>query len=149
MRAHCGSPPRPTDPRRRAFALLLGAFLLLGPAGCSRQPARDTALSFEDLSDTLGLAQGAPILTSFEPYRITGQALRVRGTANLPDGTRLQVSIVCVATGKTVLIAQMTVEGRAFETAPLMGPRGPLPVDLYRFDIRRPPLMAFRVRKGP
>jgi hypothetical protein len=75
------------------------------------------------------------VLTSFEPYRITGQALRVRGTASLPDGTRLQVSIVRVATGETVHIAQMTVEDGAFETAPLMGERGPLPVDLYRFEV--------------
>jgi hypothetical protein len=109
--------------------------LLIGPVGCGRRQARDTALSFEDLSDTAGLSQGAPILTTFEPYRITGQALRVRGTADLPDGTRLQVSIVRVATGETVLVAQMTVEDKAFETAPLMGSRGPLPVDLYRFDM--------------
>ena len=59
----------------------------------------------------------------------------MRGTASLPDGTRLQVSIVRVATGETVLVAQVTVEDGAFETAPLMGPRGPLPVDLYRFDV--------------
>jgi hypothetical protein len=109
--------------------------LLIGPVGCSRRQARDAALSFEELSDTTGLAQGALILTSFEPHRITGQALRVRGTANLPDGTRLQVSIARAATGETIMIAQVTVEDMAFETAPLWGPRGPLPVDLYRFDV--------------
>jgi len=59
----------------------------------------------------------------------------VRGTASLPDGTRLQVSIVRVATGETILVAQMTVVDKAFETEPLMGSRGPLPVDLYRFDV--------------
>jgi hypothetical protein len=134
MCAHRGSQPQARG-LRRAFALLLGVILLTGPAGCSRRQARDTALSFEELSDTAGLARGAPILTSLEPHRITGQALRVRGTASLPDGTRLQVSIVRVATGETVLIAQMTVEDEAFETAPLMGTRGPLPVDLYRFDV--------------
>ena len=117
------------------FALLLSVILLVGPVGCSHRQTRDTALSFEDLSDTTGLARGAPILTSFEPYRITGQALRVRGTASLPDGTRLQVSIVRVATGETLLIAQVTVEDKSFETAPLMGPRGPFPADLYRFDV--------------
>jgi len=120
---------------RRAFAVLLGAALVAGLLGCGRRSARGTALSFEDLSDTTGLARGAPILTSFEPHRITGQALRVRGTADLPDGTRLQVSIVRVSTGETVMVAQVTVEGRAFETAPLMDVRGPLPVDLYRFDV--------------
>ena len=134
MCAHCGSRPHTRD-RWRAFVLLLGAILLIGPVGCSRRPARDSTLSFEDLSDTTGLARGAPILTSFEPYRITGLALRVRGTASLPDGTRLQVSIVRVATDETILVAQMTVEDKAFETEPLMGSRGPLPVDLYRFDV--------------
>jgi hypothetical protein len=115
--------------------LLLGAFLLTGPVGCSRGRPRDTALRFEDLSDTTGLSRGTPILTSFDPHRITGQALRVRGTAHLPDGTRLQVSVVRVATGETILIAQMTVEDGTFESGPLMGARGPFPVDLYRFDV--------------
>ena len=119
----------------RGFALLLGAILLVGPVGCSLRQALDTALSFEDLSDTLGLSRGAPILTSFEPYRITGRALRVRGTASLPAGARLQISIVRVATGETLLIAQVTIEDKAFETAPLVGPRGPFPVDFYRFDV--------------
>jgi hypothetical protein len=115
--------------------MLLCVILLIGPLGCSRRQARDTALSFEELSDTTGLTRGAPILTSFEPHRITGQALRVRGTASLPDGTRLQVSIACVATGETLMITQVTVENTAFETTPLWGPSGPLPVDLYRFDV--------------
>jgi len=136
MRTPRGSLPRTRDSWRRALVLLLGAILLPGLAGCSRRPARDAGLSFEDLSDTTGLTQGAPILTSFEPYRITGQALRVRGTASLPDGTRLQVTIVRVATGEIALVAQVTVQDRAFETAPLMGLSGPLPVDLYRFDVR-------------
>ena len=135
MRAACGSRSPALGPWRRVIALLLSAILLAALAGCSRRQARDDALSFEDLSDTTGLSRGGPILTSFEPYRITGQALRVRGTASLPDGTRLQVSIVRVATDETILVAQMTVEDKAFETEPLMGSRGPLPVDLYRFDV--------------
>jgi hypothetical protein len=134
MRAPRGSQPQAGD-LWRAFALLLGAVLLIGAPGCDRREARDPALSFEELSDTTGLSQGAPILTSFDPYRITGQALRVRGTASLPDGTRLQVSIVRVATDEAVIVVQMTVENRTFETEPLWGPRGPLPVDLYRFDV--------------
>ena len=114
MCAHRESHPPARDPWWRACALLLSVILLVGPAGCSHRRTRDTALSFEDLSDTTGLARGAPILTSFEPYRITGQALRVRGTASLPDGTRLQVSIVRVATDETLLIAQVTVEDKSF-----------------------------------
>jgi|WetSurMetagenome_2_1015567.scaffolds.fasta_scaffold762592_1 hypothetical protein len=135
MCAPCGSRPPARNPWRRVTTLLLGTILLAALAGCSRRQAGDSALSFEDLSDTTGLSRGGPILTSFEPYRMTGQALRVRGTANLPDGTRLQISIVRVATGETILVAQMTVEDKAFETEPLMSSRGPLPVDLYRFDV--------------
>lgn len=134
MCAPCRTQPQARD-LRRALALLPGVILLIGALGCGRRQTPDTALSFEELSDTTGLSQGAPILTSFEPYRITGQALRLRGAASLPDGTRLQVSIVRVATGETILVAQMTVEDKAFETAPLWGPAGPLPVDLYRFDV--------------
>ena len=129
-----GARPRTPGPWR-VLVLLLGAVLLAGTAGCSGRSARDTTLSFEDLSDTAGLSRGEPVLTSFEPHRITGMALRVRGTASLPDGTRLQVSIVRVTTGETLMIAQVTVEDGAFETAPLVGPRGPFPVDLYRFDV--------------
>jgi len=132
----------PADPirsRTRAAALSLVALatatLLLGAAGCGRRPERADSLRFEDLSDTSGLTRGKPILTSFEPYRLNGGAMRLRGTADLPDGTRLQVSIVRRATEETVLIVQATVEKRGFETAPLMGPRGPLPEDLYRFEV--------------
>ncbi len=134
MRARGGSRPRAGAPSR-ALALLVGAVLLIGPTGCTRRQQGGGALSFEDLSDPATLTRGKPILTSFEPYRITGQALRVRGSARLPDGTRLQVSIVRVATGEPLLVAQVTVERGSFESAPLMGTRGPLPVDLYRFDV--------------
>ena len=134
MSAPSGSRRRTRAPGR-AFALLLGVIFLAGPTGCGQRSARNSALTFEDLPDTAGLSHGAPILTSFEPYRITGQAIRVRGTAQLPDGTRLQVSIVRVATGETVMIAQVSVEDHAFETGPLVGPRGPFPLDLYRFDV--------------
>jgi hypothetical protein len=134
MCALCGSQPQARTPWR-AVVLLLGVGILIGMPGCGRREARDNALSFEDLSDTTKLSQGAPILTSFEPHRITGQALRVRGTASLPDGTRLQISVVRVATGEGIIVLQMKVRDGAFETDPFMGPRGPLPVDLYRFDV--------------
>jgi hypothetical protein len=116
-----------------SLVVLLGALLLA--TGCGRRSGGTGALSFEELSDTTGLSRGAPILTAFEPYRMTGGALRVRGRASLPDGTRLQVSVVRVASGESVLIAQVTIQDQAFETAPLMNPRGPFPVDLYRFDV--------------
>jgi hypothetical protein len=115
--------------------LLPAVFLLAGAGGCGGRQGRQAQLSFQDLSDTTGLSRGAPILSSFEPVRITGNALLVRGTADLPDGTRLQISVVRAATNETVHITQVTVKDRAFETQAIFGPRGPLPVDLYRFDV--------------
>ncbi len=120
---------------RPAGLLLAGALLLVLLPGCGREAAEETSLSFEDLSDTTGLSRGAPILTEFEPYRLRGGAMRVRGRADLPDGTRLQVSIVRVATNETVQVIQVTLADRAFESAPFMSPAGPLPEDLYRFDV--------------
>jgi hypothetical protein len=119
----------------RAPALLAGVLLLSLLSGCGRKAEQSAPLSFEEISDTTGLSRGAPVLTAFEPYRLPGGAMRVRGTAELPDGTRLQVSIVRVATGEAVQVVQVTLQDGAFETAPFMGPRGPLPEDLYRFDV--------------
>lgn len=119
----------------RTAALLAGVLLLGLLSGCGRKAGQGAPLSFEELSDTTGLANGTPLLTAFEPYRLQGGAMRVRGRADLPDGTRLQVSVVRAATNETVKIVQVTLEAGAFETAPFMGPRGPLPEDLYRFDV--------------
>lgn len=121
--------------RGRMAALLAGVLLLSLLSGCGRKGGQSAPLSFEELGDTTGLARGAPLLTEFEPYRLQGGAMRVRGRADLPDGTRLQVSVVRAATNETVKIVQVTLADGAFETAPFMGPRGPLPEDLYRFDL--------------
>lgn len=125
---------RPT-PRRTAclaVALLFAAAL----AGCGpRDQHRSSSLSFEELSDTAGLSRGASILTALEPYRLPGGSLRVRGSAGLPDGTRLQITIVRASTGETVRQIQVLVQDHAFESPPLMSDRGPFPPDLYRFDV--------------
>ncbi len=128
--------PRRARPGRRAACLALAAALVLagGIAGCGRR-SNVSPLSFEELSDTTGITRGAPILTALEPYRITGDALRIRGRAELPDGTRLQITIAEAATGKRVDVVQVTVRDRKFETAPLWGERGPLPPALYRFVV--------------
>lgn len=119
----------------RGAARLAGLSLLVVLSGCSRRTEQGAPLSFEELSDTTGLSRGAPLLTAFEPHRLQGGAMRVRGRADLPDGTRLQVSVVRAATNEAVQVVQVTVADGAFETAPFMGARGPLPEDLYRFDV--------------
>lgn len=127
------SRPRTVPLGRLTLVLLIGS--LVAVPACERRQGRARELSFEQLTDTTGLTRGAPLLTSLEPYRITGAAIRVRGTVTLPEGTRLQVSIVRVSTGETVTSAQAVVDGGGFETPPLMSPRGPFPVDLYRFEV--------------
>lgn len=140
MRARFPSHPSARGSARRIVpgrgAVLLAVLsLLVSLPGCSRRVEQGAPLSFEELSDTTGLSRGAPLLTAFEPYRLRGGAMRVRGRADLPDGTRLQVSVVRAATNETVQVVQVTLEAGAFETGPFMGPRGPLPEDLYRFDV--------------
>jgi hypothetical protein len=119
----------------RSVARLVAALLIGLLVGCGRKAEQSAPLSFEELSDTTGLSHGAPLLTAFEPYRLRGGAMRVRGRADLPDGTRLQVSVVRIATAETVQVVQVTLADGTFETAPFMGPRGPLPEDSYRFDV--------------
>jgi hypothetical protein len=123
------------DDRWRSSVLLLAALLAAGTCGCGGRSRHASRLSFEDLSDTSGLSRGAPLLTSFEPARITGGALMVRGTADLPDGTRIQIAVTPAASKAPLAIVQVTVSGRAFESPAIFGPRGPLPPDLYRFDV--------------
>jgi hypothetical protein len=129
---------RPERSSARAFAARTSAILALAVAlaGCGREESRQsTELSFEELSDTAGLSQGRPLLTTFEPYRLQGGAMRVRGAVDFPDGTRLQVAVARAADGQEVARLQVSVENRTFETPPFMGERGPLPEDLYRFTL--------------
>lgn len=112
-------------------ALCIAALSL---ASCGREkPASD--LTFEKLPDTTGLARGAPVLERFEPYRIANGAMRVKGEARLPDGTRLQIAIK-EPTGKVaVAMAHVYVQGGRFDSPPLIGAAGPLPKGHYRFEV--------------
>ena len=119
---------------RRAWVL---AVAMVAAAGCGRSGKSDRSgnLSFESLSDTAGLAQGAPLLTTFEPYRLPNGLVRVRGTVDFPDGTRLQISIYRQQDHVMVARLQTLVEQRHFDSPPVLGERGPLPSGDYAFEL--------------
>jgi hypothetical protein len=77
----------------------------------------------------------APILESFEPYRMPNGAVRVKGRVRLPDGALLQIAIKDPRGATSVAMAQVRVEGEWFDTPPLLGERGPLPRGDYRFEV--------------
>jgi len=119
---------------RRAWVL---AVALAAVSACGRAGERHstTSLSFETLSDTAGLERGTPLLVSFEPYRLSNGLVRVRGAANFPDGTRLQISIVRESDHVPVMRLQTPVEGGRFDSPPVMGERGPIAEGDYAFDV--------------
>lgn len=129
------SPSRAVRVQRLATASALAALVAAAP-GCGRRQAHSGSdLQFETLSDTSGLSQGPPLLVTFEPYRMANGVMRVRGEMNLPEGTRIQISIFRARDGGLINRLQMPVLNRRFDSPPLIGPRGPLPVDDYRFEV--------------
>jgi hypothetical protein len=116
--------------RRVGFVALLGIALV----GCGRRSQQASSLTFDTLPDST-VARGAPILTTFEPYRMENGAVRVRGTADLPDGTRLQVSLYHKATHEMAGRFQVLLANHRFDSPPILGDHGPLPVDDYRFEV--------------
>jgi hypothetical protein len=114
------------------------AVVWIAIAGCGRSGARARSgdLSFESLSDTAGLAQGAPILDAIEPYRLPNGLVRVRGRVQLPDGTRLQISIVRKADHVMVSRLQVLIAQQRFDSPPVLGERGPIPQGDYAFELR-------------
>ena len=92
------------------------AVALAAACSCGRTgERRTTSLSFETLSDTASMTSGAPILTSFEPYRLPNGLVRARGTARLPDGTRLQISMLRASDRAVVTRLQVPVEAGRFD----------------------------------
>jgi hypothetical protein len=110
---------------------------LIALTGCGNGgKGRSSALEFEQLADTTGIARGEPLLTGFEPYRMSNGAMRVRGTVGFPDGTRLQVAIYRKPSRLMVQSVQVTILNGAFDSPPVIGERGPLPLDDYHFELR-------------
>ena len=126
-------PMRRAGPQLRLA--LLGACLLAAASGCGGGQKREQPLTFENLPDTTGLSAGRPILDSLQAERLPGGALRVHGTVNLPDGTRLQIAIRRPGERVSVAMAQMIVQDRRFDSPPLMGDMGPLPEAKYTFEV--------------
>lgn len=128
---------------RARSAWVLGAICLcVGlSAGCgkeSRPKARDRVLTFEELEkerDTTGLSQGGALVRSFEPYRMENGAARIRGELGFPEGTVLQISISRPGGRYPLMRVQSQVVRGRFDTPPILGPRGPLPIATYRFEL--------------
>jgi hypothetical protein len=111
--------------------------LALVMAGCGRQKKQESAdrpLTFEELKDTTGLSAGEPLLTHVNPYRTGNQAVRVHGRLELPDGTRVQLSIVRADTKEMVHRMQVYVRDGRFDTPPVRPGGKPLPPGRYRFE---------------
>ena len=104
-------------------------------AGCGGGSHQSSSLSFDTITDSTVLASGKSILTTFEPYRMANGTMRIRGTAELSDGTRLQISIYRKATNEMTGRLQVILANRRFDSPPILGSTGPLPRDDYRFEL--------------
>ena len=120
---------------RRALLACALPCLLFALHSCGGGKSSSGDLSFEALPDSTGLAQGAPLVQDFEPYRMSNGAVRVKGRLRVPDGTLLQVAIKQPGGAVAVAMAQVRVQGEQFDTPPLLGDRGPLPSGTYRFEL--------------
>ncbi len=127
----------PSLARPRALALALA----LAAAGCGRRdhaPETGKPITLEELDrlrDTTGLSRGATIVRRFEPYRLANGLIRARGELALPDGTVLQLALYRPGDRWPVARTQFSLEQGRFDAPPMLGPRGPLPVADYRFEL--------------
>lgn len=123
--------------RRRAVAFALGGAIvvaLAGLAGCGGGDRDGGDLGFVELPREGEEAQGAPLLTRIEPYRMDNGAVRVRGTIDLPDRARLQITLRRKETQAIVGRVQVHVSDRNFDTPPMLGEKGPLPRERYQVE---------------
>lgn len=125
---------RRASPFARFLLPTLGLLAVLA-WGCGKARDDQSTLSFEQLPDTAGLTQGRPIVTALETDRIDGGALLVKGGADLPDGTRLQIAIKRPGERSTVAMAHVEVQDHHFESPPLVGEFGPLAPARYLIEV--------------
>lgn len=120
------------EARFRAAAFAFGWVVALAfVAGCGGGGGEGGELGFVELPREGEEARGAPLLTHIEPYRMENGAVRVRGRIDLPDRTRLQITLRRKATQAIVGRVQVRVLDRGFDTPPILGPSGPLPKERY------------------
>lgn len=125
---------RRAGPQERLL-LPFAVLAVLACAGCGKSQESQSALSFETLADTSGLTTGRAIVDSLVTVRMDGGALRVHGGAELPDGTRLRVAVRQPGEPATLAMAEVEVEGRRFESPPLVGESGPLAPGRYLVEV--------------
>jgi hypothetical protein len=114
-----------------ALATLCGT----GCGGNGKPASGDPGLTFEQLADTAGLANGEPIVQGFDAYRMAGGSLRVKARVRLPEGTRVQVALKSKEKGVSLAMTQAVVQAGEIETPPMMAASGPLPVAPYRIEL--------------
>ncbi|MFN8588459.1 MAG: hypothetical protein U0704_11750 [Candidatus Eisenbacteria bacterium] len=121
-------------PASRVLACALLAHALFA-AGCGKREEKPQDLTFETLADTSGLAEGPALVSDFEAIRHENGLLRVRGRARFPNGTRLRVTVKEPGSNVSAAMVQVTVQDSLFDSPPLMGDAGPLPVGQWRFEL--------------
>ena len=118
--------------------LLLACIALAALSGCGDRGDRSagtSSLTFEELADTSGLTRGAPIVESFDAYRMPGGSLRVKARVRLPEGTRVQVAVRPGGEPSAVAMSQVFVENGEILSPPMMAESGPLPVAVYQIEL--------------
>lgn len=104
--------------------------------GCGERRERETPeLTFQQKADTTGLTQGTALVHGLRARRGEGGAVLVGGDVDFPDGVRIQVTLFPKGGTSVVARGQALVRGGGFETAPLLGADGPIPIGRYRVEL--------------
>lgn len=118
------------------YATIVALAVLATLAGCGGGGTREAEpLGLTELGDTTGITRGAPLLDRFQTRRTETGAVEIRGAMDLPDGTRIQVSLYRRGAEQAAGRAHAYVRGHRFVSPPIMGERGPLPQEDYRIEV--------------
>jgi len=128
-------------------------------AGCGSHPrANESTLRFHRLdegADTTGISRGKALLQAFDVNRDPTGALRASGRLDLPDDTMLELIVYAPGGAQVLARSEFPLEGRHFESPPILGQGGPLPTGHYHFQLRcrfdpdvQPPAVMQAVANG-